>query len=382
MFLSGMSEISAVVDAAREYAQRTRRWVVLPLHSSLSVEEQDKVKTGFSHCYRAWPTAMQIYCDRRKLLHRIRTGLEHHHHGGCSLRSTRFRTVSEQKTRNKSQRQRPVSRAAKTESPVPLSFLALKPNGNACYACYDGCGIKWRDAIVIPLFPLFPLVPPFALVPRSPCSPVPPCSPCSPVSPCSPCFPVPLVTLFPLFSCHPLFPCFPCSPCSLISLFLFSLVLLSPVPLFLCSSVPLFPCSPVLLLPCFPVTLFPLLPVLQSRVPLFHCSLFPLFPCSLVHFVLLFLLFPCSLCSCCSLVSLYLFCLVLLSPVPLFLCSSVTLFHVPWPTYPRDLAILAFDKYFTHHIFFSLGVWCFPGRSAQMRCVHEHRGNFHHYWRH
>ena len=142
MFLSGMSEISAVVDAAREYAQRTRRWVVLPLHSSLSVEEQDKVKTGFSYCYRAWPTAMQIYCDRRKLLHQIRTGLEHHHHGRCSLRSKRFRTVSEQKTRNKSQRQRRVSRAAKTESPVPLSFFALKPNGNACYACYDGCGIK------------------------------------------------------------------------------------------------------------------------------------------------------------------------------------------------------------------------------------------------
>ena len=97
MFLSGLSEISAVVDAAREYAQRTRRWVVLPLHSSLSVEEQDKVKTGFSYCYRAWPTAMQIYCDRRKLLHQIRTGLEHHHHGRCSLRSKRFRTVSEQK---------------------------------------------------------------------------------------------------------------------------------------------------------------------------------------------------------------------------------------------------------------------------------------------
>ena len=142
MFLSGLSEISAVVDAAREYAQRTRRWVVLPLHSSLSVEEQDKVKTGFSYCYRAWPTAIQIYCDRRKLLHQIRTGLEHHHHGGCSLRSKRFRTVLEQKTRNKSQRQRRVSRAAKTESPVPLSFFALKPNGNACYACFDGCGIK------------------------------------------------------------------------------------------------------------------------------------------------------------------------------------------------------------------------------------------------
>ena len=47
MFLSGMSEISAVVDAAREYAQRTRRWIILPLHSSLSVEEQDKVQSMF-----------------------------------------------------------------------------------------------------------------------------------------------------------------------------------------------------------------------------------------------------------------------------------------------------------------------------------------------
>ena len=93
MFLSGMSEISAVVDAAREYAQRTRRWVVLPLHSSLSVEEQDKVKTGFSYCYRAWPTAMQIYCDRRKLLHQIRTGLEHHHHG--KKRGTRVKDSDE-----------------------------------------------------------------------------------------------------------------------------------------------------------------------------------------------------------------------------------------------------------------------------------------------
>ncbi|KAK3727046.1 hypothetical protein QZH41_012547, partial [Actinostola sp. cb2023] len=43
MFLSGMSEIAAVVEAAKEYAQKTRRWIILPLHSSLSVEEQDKV---------------------------------------------------------------------------------------------------------------------------------------------------------------------------------------------------------------------------------------------------------------------------------------------------------------------------------------------------
>jgi HrpA-like RNA helicase len=38
-----MSEISAVVDAAEEYAQQTQKWIVLPLHSALSIEEQDKV---------------------------------------------------------------------------------------------------------------------------------------------------------------------------------------------------------------------------------------------------------------------------------------------------------------------------------------------------
>ena len=297
MFLSGMSEISAVVDAAREYAQRTRRWVVLPLHSSLSVEEQDKVKTGFS------------YCDRRKLLHQIRTGLEHHHHGGCSLRSKRFRTVSEQKTRNKSQRQRRVSRAAKTESPVPLSFFALKPNGNACYAGYDGCGIKWRDSIVIPLFPLFPLVPPFALVRRSPCS-------LFPLVPPVLLFPlVPLVTLFSLFSCHPVFPCFPlfplfpCSPCYPVPF-----VLLSPlIPLF--PLFPLFPCSPVScslvsLLLCSPAPLFPLLPVFQSRVPCFIVPFFLCFPAPL------FTLFSCSSCSPVPFVAL----------VSLFPCSSFALF--------------------------------------------------------
>ncbi|XP_064608809.1 probable ATP-dependent RNA helicase DHX34 [Liolophura sinensis] len=43
IFLSGMSEIMAVVDAARMYAQKTKRWIVLPLHSALSIAEQDKV---------------------------------------------------------------------------------------------------------------------------------------------------------------------------------------------------------------------------------------------------------------------------------------------------------------------------------------------------
>ncbi|XP_077992529.1 putative ATP-dependent RNA helicase DHX34 [Glandiceps talaboti] len=43
IFLSGMSEISSVTEAARHYATQTKRWIVLPLHSTLSVHEQDKV---------------------------------------------------------------------------------------------------------------------------------------------------------------------------------------------------------------------------------------------------------------------------------------------------------------------------------------------------
>ncbi|XP_062517245.1 probable ATP-dependent RNA helicase DHX34 [Corticium candelabrum] len=42
IFLSGMKEISAVVEEARLYAMSTRRWTVLPLHSALSIQEQDK----------------------------------------------------------------------------------------------------------------------------------------------------------------------------------------------------------------------------------------------------------------------------------------------------------------------------------------------------
>ena len=43
MFLSGMTEIMTVVDAAKQYAARNKRWIILPLHSSLSVAEQEKV---------------------------------------------------------------------------------------------------------------------------------------------------------------------------------------------------------------------------------------------------------------------------------------------------------------------------------------------------
>lgn len=43
IFLSGMAEIQGVMEAAQVYAQETQRWIVLPLHSALSLEEQDKV---------------------------------------------------------------------------------------------------------------------------------------------------------------------------------------------------------------------------------------------------------------------------------------------------------------------------------------------------
>lgn len=43
IFLSGMTEILTIVEAAHEYAQQTKKWIILPLHSALSVDQQDKV---------------------------------------------------------------------------------------------------------------------------------------------------------------------------------------------------------------------------------------------------------------------------------------------------------------------------------------------------
>ncbi|KAJ8670739.1 hypothetical protein QAD02_001998 [Eretmocerus hayati] len=43
IFLSGMSEITAVVDAAQEYCKKDNNWIILPLHSTLSIADQDKV---------------------------------------------------------------------------------------------------------------------------------------------------------------------------------------------------------------------------------------------------------------------------------------------------------------------------------------------------
>ncbi|KAG5897825.1 hypothetical protein JTB14_011825 [Gonioctena quinquepunctata] len=43
IFLNGFSEISSLADAVTEYSQLKKNWIVLPLHSTLSLEEQDKV---------------------------------------------------------------------------------------------------------------------------------------------------------------------------------------------------------------------------------------------------------------------------------------------------------------------------------------------------
>ncbi|KAF6732380.1 putative ATP-dependent RNA helicase DHX34 [Oryzias melastigma] len=43
LFLSGVAEISSIQEACQIYATHTRRWIVLPLHSTLSLAQQDKV---------------------------------------------------------------------------------------------------------------------------------------------------------------------------------------------------------------------------------------------------------------------------------------------------------------------------------------------------
>lgn len=48
IFLNGFSEISALTDAVTEYSLIKQNWIVLPLHSSLSLEDQDKVYNQMS----------------------------------------------------------------------------------------------------------------------------------------------------------------------------------------------------------------------------------------------------------------------------------------------------------------------------------------------
>ena len=45
VFLSGVAEITTVAEACEEYARQAGRWIILPLHSQLSVQDQDKVRS-------------------------------------------------------------------------------------------------------------------------------------------------------------------------------------------------------------------------------------------------------------------------------------------------------------------------------------------------
>ena len=47
IFLSGLSDIQTLHEAAKEYALENKRWIILPLHSTLSIEDQDKVNQIF-----------------------------------------------------------------------------------------------------------------------------------------------------------------------------------------------------------------------------------------------------------------------------------------------------------------------------------------------
>lgn len=43
VFMSGIQEMTAIAEAIAPYAEQSRRWIVLMLHSTLSIEEQDRV---------------------------------------------------------------------------------------------------------------------------------------------------------------------------------------------------------------------------------------------------------------------------------------------------------------------------------------------------
>lgn len=42
--MSGLNEITTIIDSAKEYADKKNNWIILPLHSSLSIGDQDKVR--------------------------------------------------------------------------------------------------------------------------------------------------------------------------------------------------------------------------------------------------------------------------------------------------------------------------------------------------
>ena len=53
IFMSGLREITTVADACKEYAERNSKWIVLPLHSTLSLADQDKVTIFVSSLQRS-----------------------------------------------------------------------------------------------------------------------------------------------------------------------------------------------------------------------------------------------------------------------------------------------------------------------------------------
>ena len=43
IFQSGLNEITSIAEAANEYNEKNKNWIVLPLHSSMAMTDQDKV---------------------------------------------------------------------------------------------------------------------------------------------------------------------------------------------------------------------------------------------------------------------------------------------------------------------------------------------------
>ena len=59
VFVAGMADITALREALEPYAAQSRRWILLPLHSALSVEEQDKARAAPPAVARAPHTCAQ-----------------------------------------------------------------------------------------------------------------------------------------------------------------------------------------------------------------------------------------------------------------------------------------------------------------------------------
>ena len=89
VFLPGMAEIGAVAEHVRPYAAESKRWIILPLHSALSADEQDRVfdvaPEGVRKCVLSTNVAetsvtidgVRFVCDsgrHKEMQHDARTG--------------------------------------------------------------------------------------------------------------------------------------------------------------------------------------------------------------------------------------------------------------------------------------------------------------------